>query len=139
NAGFLKRNSEMNSSAWTNMIGIMSLLQVALWGMTTALSNGVEEFNFGTSREFAYFCFWTASLGIISSWLGTMTWNIGAKKLPVTLAGQFIVMEPLFGLVYVFIHKGQLPTLLEFAGFSLCMIGILLTLRKIQALRLRLT
>lgn len=137
NAGFLKRNSEINSSTWTNMIGIMSLLQVAIWGIATALLNGVDEYNFGTPKDFAYFCFWTASLGIISSWLGTLSWNIGAKKLPVTLAGQFIVMEPLFGLVYVFIYKGQLPTLLEFSGFSLCIFGILLTLRKIQTLRLR--
>ncbi|MFC4622673.1 DMT family transporter [Comamonas nitrativorans] len=137
NAAFLKRNSDINSSTWTNMIGIMSLVQVLMWG-------GVDYFYFGytqipsiATKDFLSFCLWTASLGIVSSWLGTMAWNIGAKKLPITLAGQFIVMEPLLGLVYVFLYKGKLPTILEMAGFAVCILGIVLTLRKIQGLRLQ--
>lgn len=137
NAAFLKRNNDIDSSTWTNMIGIMSLLQVTLWGAVDFFYLGSGQTQLAAGKDILFFCLWTASLGIISSWLGTMAWNVGAKKLPITLAGQFIIMEPLFGLLYVFLYKGELPTMLEMTGFAVCMLGIVLTLRKIQGLRVR--
>ncbi len=135
NASFLKKNLNIDASTWTNMIGMMTLLQVFLWGGIDIVFNTQHILQFNNSNDFWELCFWTASLGVISSWLGTMAWNKGAIKLPVTLAGQFIVMEPIFGLVYIFLLKHELPGILEFIGFSICIFGILLTLQKIQSLK----
>ncbi len=133
NSFFLKKNQYIDSSTWTSMIGIMSLLQAIIWGsleMSFNTKNFINQFK--SLYNVTYLCFWAATLGILSSWLGTIAWNIGSKRLPVTLAGQIIVMEPIFGLIYIFILKGSLPTTTEFIGYFICILGIVLTLKRIQ-------
>lgn len=131
NAAFLKRNHDIAPSEWTNLVGIMTLVQVLVWGGIEGCINPGRVFHFAGTSTMISFLFWCATLGILSSWLGTATWNFGAQKLPVTVAGQIIIMEPIFGVLYVYLLKGTVPVLVELVGFVICFFGIFLTLKRI--------
>lgn len=135
NADFLKKNQHIAASTWTNMLGIMTLLQVMTWGFLGIIFIPHTSSHLKELKDIVNLCLWTASLGIIASWLGTTAWNTGSKMLPITLAGQLIVIEPILGLFFVFLLKGELPNIFQFLGFSTCFLGIILTLKKIQQLQ----
>lgn len=132
NSEFLKKNRNIDSAKWTNMIGIMCFVQAIIWGGLELKFNSNNFCNFTNVSNIFILCFWTASLGIISSWLATIMWNIGSEKLPVTLAGQIIVMEPICGLVYVFLVQRIIPSYTELIGYTICILGVILTLKKIK-------
>ncbi len=48
-------------------------------------------------------------LGLMSTWAATWTWSIAARHLPVSLAGQLIVFETVFALIYGAVYQKQLP------------------------------
>lgn len=132
NSEFMKKNENIDSEKWTNMIGIMCFVQAIIWGGLELKFNSHNFGRFTTPNNIYVLCFWTASLGIISSWLATIMWNIGSKKLPVTLAGQVIVMEPICGLIYVFLVQGTIPSYTELIGYTICILGVILTLKRVQ-------
>ncbi|KPH58173.1 DMT family transporter [Novosphingobium aerophilum] len=61
------------------------------------------------------------SLGVavLASILGNALWNRMSRLLPLTLAGQMILFETLFALVYAFVWERRLPTPMEAAAFAL--------------------
>ncbi|MBB2202868.1 DMT family transporter [Gluconacetobacter tumulisoli] len=68
-------------------------------------------------------------LGLLSSWGATWTWSIAARALPVSVAGQLIVFETLFALVYSAIYARQIPSWPELAGALMLVAGVAMALR----------
>ncbi len=68
--------------------------------------------------------FWSTVLGLGASWGAAALFNAASTRLPVTLAGQLIVFETIFGVLYVFLAEGRHPAAIELAGFALSILGI---------------
>jgi drug/metabolite transporter (DMT)-like permease len=52
-----------------------------------------------------------------------------SRLLPLTLAGQMILFETLFALIYGFIWEKRWPSLLETAAFACVVLGVTLCIR----------
>ncbi|MBB2175941.1 DMT family transporter [Gluconacetobacter johannae] len=72
-------------------------------------------------------------LGVLSSWVATWTWSIAARALPVSVAGQLIVFETIFALIYSATYARQLPSWSEVAGALMLVAGVGMALRVFAA------
>lgn len=111
--------------AWTSMQGVGSLAAVlplvpllTIDGWSSVPQLGL--FNSDGLR----LVLWAVVLGLVSSWVGTMLWIVAARRLPVALAGQLVVSETVFALVYGFLFEGRWPTPGEVSGGALLMLGV---------------
>lgn len=134
NAAFLKRRHDISSGAWASAIGVATLgFTVALFPLHLVFGNGAQSIPhlFATGEVLAV-AFWSTVLGIGASWGAAALFNMASTRLPVTLAGQLIVFETIFGVFYVFLAEGRIPTGFELAGFALSILGIWLSIRVLQ-------
>jgi drug/metabolite transporter (DMT)-like permease len=134
NAAFLKRRRDVSASAWASAIGVATLgLTLALFPLHLVFGNGAQSIPhlFATGEVFAV-AFWSTVLGLGASWGAAALFNLASTRLPVTLAGQLIVFETIFGVLYVFLAEGRIPRPIEFAGFALSILGIWLSIRVLQ-------
>ena len=69
------------------------------------------------------------TIGLLSSWLGTLCWNEASQRLPTALAGQLIVFETLSALAYAFAISAKWPPWLTVLGIGLLIAGVTLALR----------
>jgi drug/metabolite transporter (DMT)-like permease len=72
------------------------------------------------------------AIGLGASWLGTLLWNRASQVLPATLMGQLIVFETLAAMFYAFIHRGEWPGALTWAGIVLLIAGVVLGVRAFR-------
>jgi len=68
-------------------------------------------------------------IGLTASWLGILLWNQASRRLPTSLAGQMMVFETLFALLYAFMLRGALPSAATVGGIALLCYGVLLGVR----------
>ena len=57
-----------------------------------------------------------ATLGVFCSWVGAALWNKASVFLPVSLAGQLMIFETIFGVLFVYMINQQIPSLMEGGG-----------------------
>jgi drug/metabolite transporter (DMT)-like permease len=134
NAAFLKRRRDVSASAWASATGVATLgLTLALFPPHLIFGNGAQSIPhlFATGEVFAV-AFWSTVLGLGASWGAAALFNLASTRLPVTLAGQLIVFETIFGVFYVFLAEGRIPGPIEFVGFALSILGIWLSIRVSQ-------
>lgn len=70
--------------------------------------------------------------GIGSAWISAWLWNIASRLLPMALAGQLIVSETLFALLYAFLLDGRWPQAHEAAAIALVIAGVMLGVRRLS-------
>lgn len=125
NAAWLRRHPEVNSTDWANWLGIAAgvgaLLLWGWWGSDWASLWGRE--GFGT---FVLVCTVT---GIGSAWVAAVLWNMASRRLSPSLAGQLIVSETVFGLIYTFAWSAQWPAAIQWAACVLFVLGILASIK----------
>lgn len=130
NAQFLKKNPSLSRSSWATLLGIASLIWVILLSLL---------FSFGPQKQLDFshlfcspdslrFLASTAFLGCICSWVGGYLWNEASSHLPLAIMGPALILETLFGLIFVYLFAHRLPTLPEITGASLMLIGMTLAL-----------
>ena len=61
--------------------------------------------------------------------MGSILWNVASQRLSVSLCGQLIVSETLFGLLYAFVWSGAWPTQLQWAAAVMFTLGIVASIR----------
>jgi len=136
NAAFLKRRSDVQAAEWASVVGAATLGVAMLWfAATVVFGAGSSAFPrlLGSGR-WAGFAFWSLVLGLGSSWGAAALFNKASACLPVSLTGQLIVFETVFGVAYVFVAEGRSPKLIEIFGFALAITGIWLSIRVVQRL-----
>jgi drug/metabolite transporter (DMT)-like permease len=115
----------VNSTDWANWLGLAAgvgaLLLWGLWGSDWASLWGRE--GFGT---FVWVCTVT---GIGSAWVAAVLWNMASRRLSPSLAGQLIVSETVFGLIYTFAWSAQWPAAMQWAACVLFVLGILASIK----------
>lgn len=125
NAAWLKRHPEVNSTDWANWLGLAAgvgaLLLWALVGTDWATLSAREGFG-----RFVLVCTFT---GIGSAWIAAVLWNMASRRLSPSLAGQLIVSETVFGLVYAFVWDATWPAPVQWLACVLFLLGILASIR----------
>lgn len=127
NARFLKSHREIANVAWTNMLGLATVL-----GLLPALPFFDAAEAAGGERDWAALAIWCAVTGVGSSWLATWLWNHASSRLPVSLAGQLIVSETLFALAYGFALDARWPSATELTAIAAFTAGIVTAVRAFR-------
>jgi len=121
NARFLKRNARFSSVEWSGLYGISTGLIAVVIGLVA----------FGVSGPMApgrdWLRFWSliALVATAASVIGNQLWNFASRRVPVTLSGQLLLFEVLFGLAYGFLYQQQMPRPLEWMAILLLMTGVM--------------
>ena len=128
NARWIRRHPEVKSTAWANWLGLSAGLGgLVLWlGWGTAWNELIERPGFAT---FAFVCAFT---GIGSAWIASVMWNVASRRLSTSLAGQLVVSETVFALVYAFAWSGDWPATAQLLACVLFVAGILASIKAHQ-------
>jgi len=70
-----------------------------------------------------------ASVGLFSSFIGYIFWNRGVERLGASVAGLFVHLMPVFGVVLAWLFLGETLQLFHVAGIALILTGIYVTSR----------
>jgi drug/metabolite transporter (DMT)-like permease len=125
NAQFLVR-TKVNNVAWTNLLGCLTFVGISFVTAPEFLlgEHGYAEMFSGPRAPL--FLFWSAVLGLGSTWLTTFLWNFCSQRVPTGLAGQLIISETIFALLFGFIYDHRLPFASEWAAMGFLIAGVLL-------------
>jgi len=122
NSRWLERRPDISGHEWSLLTGVVTgalalLLAIPAFLMAGSASHGVEDWSL----------FWGVSAGIaiLASILGNGFWNRASRLLPMTLAGQMIVFETLFALVYGFLWERRGPSGLEVLAIVSLLAGVI--------------
>jgi len=125
NSAWLKRHPEVRATDWANWLGIAT----GLGGLMLWLVNGSSVSSLASRPGFGGFVLVCLAIGIGSSWVATILWNVASQRLSASLCGQLIVSETLFALLYSFTWDGRWPTLSQWAACVLFTLGILASIK----------
>ena len=126
NAEWLRAHAGRNPRSWATAQGLATLplavIGCAVFWVWTAASSAAFVMPFGPrAAQFVALIF---TIGLLSSWLGTLCWNEASQRLPPSLAGQLIVFETLAALTYAFALRGEWPAPNTLAGIVLLIAGV---------------
>lgn len=125
NAAWLRRHPEVNSTDWANWLGMAAGVgALLLWGLW-----GTEWASLRARDGFATFVLVCTVTGIGSAWVAAVLWNMASRRLSPSLAGQLIVSETVFGLIYTFAWSAQWPAAIQWAACVLFVLGILASIK----------
>ncbi|MBV7537865.1 DMT family transporter [Duganella sp. sic0402] len=122
NARFLKRNPHFSGAEWSGLYGLSTGLLALLMGVVALALGGVGAG--GPARDWLYFWSVVTLVALGASVIGNQLWNIASRRVPVTLSGQLLLFETLFGLLYGFIYLRQMPRPLELMAMVLLIAGV---------------
>jgi drug/metabolite transporter (DMT)-like permease len=125
NARWIRHHPEVKSTAWANWLGLAAGLGgLGLWlGWGSAWGELIELPGFGA---FVLVC---AITGIGSAWIASVLWNVASRRLSTSLAGQLVVSETVFALIYAFAWSGNWPATAQLLACVLFVAGILASIR----------
>jgi len=125
NAAWLRRHPQVSATEWSNWLGIATGLGALLLWLLMG-SEPKELLALDGKLFIAIVC---VATGIGSGWAASILWNVASKRLSVSLCGQLIVSETLFGLVYSFAWDGHWPALVQWSAALLFTLGILASIQ----------
>lgn len=131
NARFLKEHPTISSNLWGTIVGIATLGSLILFIPLLLTQSYISELSQLNAGQWGKFLLVSFVLGFGSSWLATIFWNQACQRLPLALAGQLIIFETIFGLIYAFLHRQEWPTSTFIIGSVLGIGGILWSLQLI--------
>lgn len=131
NAAWIESHPAASPRAWATAQGLTLLpaaaARLALYlparGLTLAEALGASP---------ALFIVVLLFLGIAASWVGILLWSQMSRTLPSALAGQMIVFETIFAVIYAHVLRREWPTPLMSIGMALLLIGIVASLRAFR-------
>lgn len=135
NSRFLKKNPQVISNDWATMQGVTTLLWTFFGGLVACifLWNDLDMQKYVTwNYDLGKFYMGCAILGLLCSWVGAFLWNKASFYLPVSLAGQLMIFETIFGIIFVYLIDQQLPPLMESAGILLLLGAVVYGIRTIS-------
>lgn len=125
NARWLARHPDVNSTLWANWMGVaagLGSLPIGWWVGSPWVAM-VQRPGFGT---YLVVC---AVTGVGAAWVASVLWNMASRRLSPSLAGQLIVSETVFGLLYGFVWSAQWPGPLQWLACVLFVAGILASIQ----------
>jgi drug/metabolite transporter (DMT)-like permease len=134
NSKFLNNNPHISSDHWSTAIGLASLtIGVFLAPICFFLPKEYFAFNNIFSVPHCIdFLSCSIILGIFFTRVPLLLWNKGAKLLPASLAGLFIILESVSSLIYQFLFDKRLPYWWESIGIVVCVSGVVIGLFRVK-------
>lgn len=131
NAEWLRAHPDRSPRGWATAQGLATLpLALAGYGLTwTWFAASAAPFAMPFGPRPLEFVGLMITIGLFSSWLGTLCWNEASQRLPPTLAGQLIVFETLAALAYALALRGAVPEWPTLTGVVLLVAGVVWALR----------
>ncbi|MGC5747449.1 DMT family transporter [Gluconobacter sp. NFX36] len=121
NSRCLMRLHHLSVHDWNLLTGLVTGGQaVVLLPIAVLVSSGGHSL-----PEWGRFALVSASVAVIASLFGNALWNRMSRLLPLTMTGQMILFETLFGLTYGFLWEQRAPRVLEMAAFALVIGSVL--------------
>jgi drug/metabolite transporter (DMT)-like permease len=133
NARALAARPAMSDADWAALTGLGALVS-ALPLIPIAMAFGLSGFP-GAARApgaLGSLLLWGAITGVLSSLVATWLWAMASRRLPLSLAGQLIVSETIFGIVFALAWDGRGPTLAEAGGGALLVAGVVVAVRTFE-------
>lgn len=130
NGDWMRANPNRKARAWATAQGLATL-PLALLGYAAYLAwrlAWAQEVAPLGPRPWAFLGL-MATIGLLSSWVGTLCWNAASQRLPTALAGQLIVFETLAALLYAFLLRGVWPGGVTLLGIAFLVAGVLVAVR----------
>lgn len=124
NNACVKKYSHIKAHDWISLIGVAALIFVL--ALQTARAYFTSTYSLSIDLKF---CAGTFILGAGSSWLASFLWNKGSELIPLYISGPLVILETVFGLLFVYLFKREFPKTIEWAGIILMLLGIFLCLR----------
>ena len=125
NARWLARHPEVDAALWANWLGAAAGLgALGLWAVA-----GSPVSTLVATDGFGWFVAVCAVTGIGAAWVASVLWNVASRRLSPSLAGQLIVSETVFGLLYTFAWTLQWPGPWQGLACALFVLGILATIK----------
>ncbi|WP_026676311.1 DMT family transporter [Fictibacillus gelatini] len=112
----MKDTSPMMSTLYSGIFGVLTLLPFNLSSFTITNVN-------------ASFVVSLLYIGILSTVVSMVFWNIGVQKLGGTAAGMFLNFNPVFTAILAFFLLGEKMTWIQFAGSVIVILGCYLFAR----------
>ncbi len=135
NSRFLKNNPRIISNEWTTIQGVATFSLTLLVSLVYVVFSG-EELNiqkyFSWNPEARNFLIGCAVLGFFCSWVGAFLWNKASIYLPISLAGQLMIFETIFGVLFVYMLNQQLPSVIEAVGGILLLGAVVYGIRTLN-------
>lgn len=131
NADWLLAHPDRSPRAWSTAQGLATfpfavIMYVAFWGMEPAGTPLLGD-------DPVWFVSVMAVTGLMGSWVGIIFWNAMSQRLPTALAGQMIVFETIFAVLYAHVMRLSWPQWNMTAGMVLLLAGVLLSLKVFQS------
>lgn len=120
NSRSLARLGQISVHDWSLLTGLAAGAQAVLL-VPIAILAGAFQHDADGWMQFA-----GVSIGValVASIAGNALWNRTSRLLPLTLSGQLILFETLFGLLYAFTWEQRLPTIFEILAFVFLIAGV---------------
>lgn len=142
NAHFIKKHPNIRSNEWTTVIGVATLF----WSVALSVILGLFFQDYLTPEKYLIydlelkrFLVGSLILGFLCSWVGAALWNKASVQLPVSLAGQLMLFETIFGVLFVYILEERIPPASESAGICLLLFATFCGLQQFSKKRLSAT
>ncbi len=126
NARWVQNHPEVSSTAWANWLGVAA----GLGGVLIWLGWGTPWHELIARPGLASFVAVCLITGIGSAWIASVLWNIASRRLSTSLAGQLVVSETVFALVYSYSWKAQWPPTGQLVACVLFIAGVLASIRS---------
>jgi drug/metabolite transporter (DMT)-like permease len=125
NTRWLARHPEVNSTLWANWLGVAAGLgALPIWALAGSDWNDMVQ-----RPGFGMYLAVCAITGIGAAWVASVLWNMASRRLSASLAGQMIVSETVFGLLYGFLWNSHWPATLQWLACVLFVAGILASIK----------
>lgn len=118
NTRWLAKVPDVSGHDWSLLTGVATGGLALLLAPVAFADGGAGH----TGREWTGFWMMAAAVAVFASILGNACWNRASRALPLTLGGQMIVFETLFGLLYGFVWQQRWPVAIEVVA-ALCLIA----------------
>jgi drug/metabolite transporter (DMT)-like permease len=125
NARWLRQHPEVPSTVWANWLGVAA----GVGALGLAAVAGEPWGTLSDRPGFGLFVLVCAITGVGSAWVAAVLWNMASRRLSASLAGQLIVSETVFGLIYSFAWNGQWPGAVQWLACALFVLGILASIK----------
>lgn len=134
NADWLLAHSNRSPRAWSTAQGLATfpfavIMYLVFWKMEPA---GTPFFG----ADPIWFIAVMVVTGLMGSWVGIIFWNAMSQRLPTALAGQMIVFETIFAVLYAHVMRLSWPQWNMTAGMVLLLAGVLLSLKVFQSAKI---
>ena len=136
NADWLLANKRKGPKVWATAQGL-SILPVTVIGYFALALSGMTPDGSLFGPEPGKFLILMLIAGVVCGWMGAALWNAMSERLPTALAGQLIVFETIFSVIYAHIWRGQWPTVSMVIGMVMLLLGVLAAMRVFRQSRVQ--